>query len=301
MGTRWQARAAWRETRLLPYALVLPLLALLITINLYPALYQIYISLTAYELGGPPPVFIGLHNYGALFRDPRLWNSILITFRFLLFSIPLELVLGMILALLLFNLQARRYFIPLLLLPIITTPVVVGYIFQYLYREDYGLISYLLRLGHLFPGFNLTAHPATVIPALAAVDIWQWTPFVMLILLAGLQALPASAYEAAIVDGASGWQTFWGITLPLLRNQVALALVFRTVDGLRIFDTIYTITRGGPASLSESVTFYLQLTAFQFRQIGYAAAVGMVLLIVGTIFARVYLRLFTSQALQTES
>ncbi len=278
----------------------MPLLALLIAVNLYPALYQIYISLTSYELGGPPPEFIGLHNYGAVFQDPRFWNSVFVTLKFLVLSIPVELTLGMVLALLLFNLPTRRFFIPLLLLPIITTPVVVGYIFQYLYREDYGVISYLLRVVHLFPGYNLTAHPSTVIPALAAVDVWQWTPFVMLILLAGLQALPASVYEAAVVDGASGWQLFWWVTLPLLRNQVALALIFRTVDGLRVFDTIYTITRGGPASLSESVTFYLQLSAFQFRQIGYGAAMGMMLLVIGTLFARLYLRFFTAQALGSE-
>ncbi|BAS26252.1 carbohydrate ABC transporter permease [Limnochorda pilosa] len=275
--------------------LVAPVLLILIVVNLYPALYQIYISFTSYRLGSPLQSFVGLSNYGRLLQDPRFWESLRITLAFLVYTIPAQLALGLLFALLLNASRHRKYFLPFLLLPVVTTPVVVGYMFQYMFREDYGLISYFMRLLHVFPGFNLTANPSTVVPALALVDIWEWTPFVMIVLLAGLQSLPLSVYEAARVDGASPWATFRHVTLPLLRNQFLVALLFRTVDGLRIFDIIHSMTRGGPGTSSESLSIYLQVAGFKFGDLGYAAAMGMVLLIIGVTLANAYLRLIGNQ------
>lgn len=288
---------AHRRRRLnVGYAFVAPVLVVLVVINLYPALYQVYISLTSYQLGLEGAPFVGLANYGRLFQDARFWNAAWVTFKFLLLVIPTELLLGLALAQLLYSCRPRKYFLPLLLLPMVTTPIVVGYIFQYMFREDYGLISYFLRLLHLFPGFNLTANPTTVVPALAFVDVWQWTPFAMLVLLAGLESLPTQVFEAARVDGASALAMFRRITLPMLRNQLAVVLLFRTVDALRVFDIIFAMTRGGPGTASESVSIYLQLTAFRFRDLGYSAAIGMFLLLIGSWLAQAYLKLTGSEA-----
>lgn len=281
-----------------PLYLILPLLITLLIINLYPTIYQIYISLTSYRLASPTCKFIGLSNYVELLSSSRFWNSILVTLKFLVWTIPLEIILGTLIALLIYNCKHGRYFIPLLLLPVTTTPIVVGYIFQYMYREDYGVISYILKLLGVFPGYNLTANPTTVIPAIAIVDVWQWTSFVMLILLAGLQSLPDSIYEAAKVDGASGFQLLRWITIPLLKSQFFIVLIFRTVDVIRMFDIIFSITRGGPGMESENTSVYLQLLAFRFRELGKGAAFSILLMFIGVFFAVLYLKILKTQMVE---
>ncbi|MCX6090261.1 MAG: sugar ABC transporter permease [Atribacterota bacterium] len=282
------------------YILIAPVLFVLIIVNLYPSLYQIFISFMSYKLGSPISSFNGIANYQKLLTDVRFWNSLVITLKLLLYTLPVQLVLGIILAMLLDASRYHKYFLPLLVLPVVTTPVVVGYIFQYMFREDYGLISYFLRLLHLFPGYNLTANTGTVLPAIAMVDTWQWTPFVMIVLLAGLQSLPSSVYEAARVDGGSWWDIFLKITLPLLKSQILVVLLFRTVDVLRIFDTIFALTRGGPGTGSESLTIYLQLTGFRFRNLGYAGAMGMFLLVIASLFTTAFMKLAKSEGIEEE-
>lgn len=288
----------YAKNKYLPVYLILPLLFTLLVVNLYPTIYQIYISLTSYTLAGSTIEFIGLSNYIQLLYDNRFWNSILVIIKFLLYTIPLEVILGMFIALLLYECEYRRYFIPLLLLPVTTTPIVVGYIFQYMYRQDYGIISYVLKVLRIFPGYNLTANPNTVIPAIAIIDIWEWTPFVMLILLAGLQSLPPSIYEAAKVDGASSIQLLKWITIPLLKNQIFIVLIFRTVEIIRLFDIIFSTTRGGPGIASESTSIYLQLLAFRFRELGKGAALSMLLMFIGLFFATLYLRILKNQMIE---
>jgi multiple sugar transport system permease protein len=201
------------------------------------------------------------------------------------------MVVGTAVALLLHNSPHRKLFLPALLLPIVATPIVVGFIFKYMYQEDYGLISYFMKLTHLFPGFNLTSRIHTVLPALAFVDFWEWTPFVMLIMLAGFNGIPLSVTEAANLDGASGWKRLWFVELPMLRAEFLVALLFRTVDIIRVYDIIYATTRGGPGAFSESASVYLQTTAFKFRDLGYACAFGFTLVLLGVALANFYLRL----------
>jgi len=282
------------------YILIAPVLVVLIIVNLYPSIYQIFISFMNYKLGSPVSTFTGLSNYHKLLTDQRFWNSLLVTLRLLVFTLPIQLLLGIILALSLDASKYRKYFLPFLVLPVVTTPIVVGYVFQYMFREDYGLISYFLRLLHLFPGYNLTSNPDTVIPSIALVDTWQWTPFVMIVLLAGLQSLSSSVYEAARVDGASPWKIFTKITLPLLKNQILVVLLFRTVDVLRTFDIIYALTRGGPGTSSETLTIYLQLTGFKFRALGYAGAMGIFLLLIATIITLFYMKVIRTDTLEGE-
>ena len=208
----------------------------------------------------------------------------------MLFALPAELIVGTAVALLLHNSPHRKIFLPALLLPIVATPIVVGFIFKYMYQEDYGLISFFMKLLHIFPGFNLTSQIHTVLLALAFVDFWEWTPFVMLIMLAGFNGIPVSVTEAANLDGASGWTRLWFIELPMLRAEFLVALLFRTVDIIRVYDIIYATTRGGPGAFSESASVYLQTVAFKFRDLGYASAFGFTLVLLGVALATLYLR-----------
>lgn len=281
--------------RRLGYMFLAPLIAVLLVVNLYPSLYQLWISFSSYRLAGPPARFVGWANYARLLHDERLGHSLIVTLKFLAYTVPMELVAGMALALLLSGSRWRKYFLPPLLIPVIITPVVAGYIFQYLYREEYGLIPYLLGLIGIDLGYNVTTHPATVIAALAIVDIWQWTPFACVVMLAGLQSLPHSVFEAARVDGAGPLAILRSVTLPLLKNQILIVLLFRTVDGLKVFDTVYAMTRGGPGTESEVVSLYLHLVGFQFRLLGYGAAIGMVLVLLGTLLANFYFKLLRAQ------
>lgn len=281
--------------RYVPLLFLAPLVLLLVLVNLYPAVYQIITSFTSRTLGFQTADFVGVANYVHLFQDGRFWNSLWITLQLLIFTVPIELAAGMVLALLLNESPHRRFFLPVLLLPMVVTPIVVGFIFKYMYQQDYGIISYLLKLIHLYPGYNPTSNIHTVLPAIAVIDIWEWTPFAMIILLAGLQSLSQSVLEAANLDGASRWQIFWWVIVPLLKGEIIVVLLFRFVDVLRIYDIIYALTRGGPGSFSESVSIYLQLVAFRFREIGYASAFGIVLVFLGAGLASMCLRILKSR------
>jgi multiple sugar transport system permease protein len=278
-----------------PLLFLLPLLAILLVINIYPTVFEIGASFSSMTLGLPGAPFVGLANFGKLFTDARFWNSLWVTVRLLLFAVPAELIAGTAIALMLHATPHRRIFFPVLLIPIVMTPIVAGFVFKYMFQEDYGLISWFLKLVHLFPGFNLTTQIRTVLPALAFVDFWQWTPFVMLIVLAGLNKIPASVMEASSLDGTSGWQRFIYIVLPMLRAEFLVALLFRTVDVFRIYDIIYATTRGGPGAFSESASVYLQITAFQFRDLGYACAFAFTLVMIGVAWANLYLRVLRSR------
>ncbi len=291
MTSRRGARRRWA-----PLFFLLPLLVVLLVINVYPTVFEISASFSSITLGQPGARFTGLDNFRRLVTDQRFWNSLRVTVEILLFAVPAEMVAGTLIALMLHASRHRKIFFPALLVPIVMTPIVAGFVFKYMFQEDYGLISWLLRLVGLFPGFNLTTRIQTVLPAIALVDFWQWTPFVMLIVLAGLNKIPASVMEAASLDGASAWQRFSRIVLPMLQAEFLVALLFRTVDVMRIYDIIYATTRGGPGSFSESASMYLQISAFQFRDLGYACAFAFALMLLGVLWANVYQRVLRSGA-----
>jgi len=279
-----------------PYLFLLPLLLILFIINIYPTIFEIVTSFSSRTMGMTSVHFVGLFNYRHMLTDPRFWNSLWVTLRLLLFALPAELVVGTAIALLLHNSPYRKYFLPPLLLPIVTTPIVVGFIFKYMYQEDYGLLSFFMKALHVFPGFNLTSHVHTVLPSIAFIDFWEWTPFVMLIMLAGFNGIPVSVTEAADLDGASGWKRLWHVQLPMLRAEFLVALLFRTVDIIRVYDIIYATTRGGPGVFSESASIYLQTAAFKFRDLGYACAFGFTLVLIGVALATIFLRIARSGA-----
>lgn len=268
------------KTKTFAYVLLAPATLALLTVGAFPITYQFYISFTDLSLASPwGSSWTGLENYRYLIEDPRFLNSVWVLIRFWLGGLGLTMILGTGLALLAFRVPIARRLMPILILPMVATPIVIANFFQYLYSEQYGLIRYLLEPIGLYPGFNPTARADTVIWSLIAVDVWQWTPFVMLIVWGGLSSISTEMLESARVDGASSWQTTWLILLPLLVGEIGTAAIFRTVEGLRSFVIIWGLTRGGPGTASEATSIYIYNTAFRSLELGYAAAVGSALLL----------------------
>jgi len=255
-----------------------PALAAILALLVFPTLYNAYMSLFNWYIS-KPPAYVGLGNYVEMFlRDERFWGAVAQTAYLTGITIPPELALGTAIAVLF------RQRIPgsaalrvLFMLPMVATPVAMALVWSMLLTPTGGLLNHLLEQVGLPPSLWAT-HPDTVIPSLAMVDVWQWTPMVTLIVLAGLESLPREPFEAAVIDGASPWRAFRSITLPLLKPTLAVAAMFRTIDSLKAFDVIYVITQGGPGTSSETLNVYIYQTGFNYLHLGYSSALIMVLL-----------------------
>jgi multiple sugar transport system permease protein len=252
----------------------LPAMLFILLMMVFPILYTVYNSLTGWSLtNGTPQTLVGLANYKALLVDQRLWEAIVRTFYFTALAVAVEIILGVTIALLLNrDFWGKRLVNSLLLLPMMATPVAIAMVWLFMYEPTAGIIDFVLRDLHL-PAPLWIAGPNSVIPALALVDIWEWTPMIALICLAGLAGLPHEPIEAAIVDGASQWQIIRRITLPLLVPTIMVAGLLRLIDALKTFDIIYTMTGGGPGHSSETLNIYTYLQAFNFFNFGYASAI----------------------------
>jgi len=279
-------RAPWGE-RALPYLLLAPAVTVLLALTVYPLVYAVTVSLKT------PAGAWTLGNFARLWSDRFFAVALAQTLGYALAALILEFVLGLALALLLDGeLRARNLFRSLLLVPMLLPPVVVAVIWRLIYNPTFGALNGTLGSWGI-PTESLTwiASPSLALPSVILVDVWQWTPFMFLILLAGLQAIPPEPYEAAMIDGASAWQTFWHVTLPLLKPAILIALLLRTMDLLRIFDQIFILTQGGPGFATEMVSLYIYKTAFRFSDYGYAAAMSFVLLAVIHVISLGYIRL----------
>ncbi len=255
----------------------LPALAFVALLMVFPILYTAYNSLTGWDLGtGKPATFIGLGNYATLVGDGRFLAAVGRTFVFTALAVGVEVVLGIGIALLLHReFRGRRLLTSILLLPMMATPVAIAMVWLLMYEPTAGIVNYLLRQAHLPPPLWI-AGSDSVIPALVIVDVWEWTPMVVLITLAGLAGLPSDPFEAARVDGASGWQVTRLITLPLLVPTIVVATLLRLIDALKTFDIIYGMTGGGPGFASETLNIFTYQQAFQYFSFGYAASVLIV-------------------------
>ena len=260
-------------------AFLSPALLLIALIVTFPLLYTLFQSGTDWVLTNPrPQQFIGLKNYVELTGDSRAVAALVRTVLLTVFSVGFQMVLGVGMAVVM-----NRYFFgrglvrTLALLPIVATPVAISLVFVIMMNPSSGIFNVGLRSLGLLPLAWIYGEN-TVLPSLVLVDTWQWTPFVMLIALAGLATLPDEPYEAARIDGASPWQIFFKITLPLLMPTLFVALLFRTIDTLKLFDTIYAMTQGGPGTASETVNLYLYTLGFTYFRMGYASSLVIALL-----------------------
>jgi multiple sugar transport system permease protein len=248
----------------------------------FPVVYTLWLSFHEWFASSPKgPAFVGLENYIKLIvTDPRFQGAFIRTFLFTVLAVGLQTVLGIAMALV-FNEEfvGRGLFRSLFLLPMMATPVAVSLVWLMMYDPTSGLLNYLLSLVGIGPSLWV-ADPGIALLCLVVVDSWKFTPLIMLIVLAGLSALPAEPYESAIIDGASASQLFWRITLPLLRPTIVVAVLFRSIDALKTFDSIFVITRGGPLYATETLNIYSFVTAFQYFNMGYSSALLVIFFIV---------------------
>lgn len=275
---------------------VLPTLIFIISIFLIPIVYTVVISFFNWNLLRPDlgVRFVGLQNYIRAFRDSFTWETMGRTFYFVIVSVLLELIFGFIIALSL-NTEFKGWKVvqSIILIPFMIAPVVVGFAWKFVLNNDYGpLPQLLMNIGFSSIAENpLLANPNSAMFMVILADVWEYTPFVTLVLLAGLKALPQEPYEAAYVDGASAIQRFFYITLPLLRPSIMVAIVIRTLTSLRVFDTIFIMTGGGPGSATETLSFYGYRTAFQSYQMGYSSAINLISFFLAIVFTLIYMKI----------
>ncbi|MCL5110848.1 MAG: sugar ABC transporter permease [Chloroflexi bacterium] len=270
-----------------------PAVIMLLLVMVFPSLYNIYMSMqTWFATSTAEPQFVGLQNFADLFgKDENFRDSIWRTIYFTALAVVLELVIGLAIALLLNReLKGHKVIRTLFMLPMMATPTAMALIWVLMYNPTLGVLNYLLSLIGV-PPQEWLSNLALVIPALAVVDIWQYTPFVTLLLLAGLATIPVEPVESAKIDGASAWQILWHITLPLLRPTIVVAALFRIIDTLKTFDTIYVMTQGGPGRASQTINLFAFQTAFEYFHIGYAAAVSLSLIALVFMVSGVLIRL----------
>ena len=278
--------AARQSGRLGLAGLVTPAVLFTLLLIAFPFCYTAWLSLEKVQLGGSAS-FVGAANYTHMLADGLFWNGLWISLILYGLSLVLQLVAGTYLALLLFGAKRMPGIVrSLLISPFMLPPVVAGMMFLVILDPSIGAANWLLQAVGLPPSAWL-ASPQWVVPTLALIDTWQWAPYVALIVLGGLQSLPASVYEAAQIDSASPWRTFWRITFPLLLPTLATATVLRSVDLLRFFDIIYITTQGGPGDASDTLNVYGFRVGFEFFQFGYAAALAVTLtaIVLGAVLA----------------
>jgi multiple sugar transport system permease protein len=280
---------AWREPSYWPF--VAPAMIVVLAVIIFPWAYTIWMSLHEWKVGSKP-TFVGLANYFRLPSDTRFVESVGHTLVYTALSVALPLLLGTLAAVVFNNrFPMRGFFRGLFILPMMATPVAIALVWTMMFHPQLGVLNYLLSLVGLPPSLWVF-HPATAIPSLVLVETWQWTPLVMLIVLGGLSAIPAEPYESALIDGATTWQTFRYISLPLITPFLLIAAMIRMIDAVKSFDIIFAITQGGPGSASETINLYLYSVAFVYYDVGYASAIVVVFfaLIVALAGALLHLR-----------
>lgn len=280
-----------------------PTLVALISIVVFPLVFSLSLSFHDWNIiRAKAWSWTGIANYRTiLFEDSYFRSAFKVTLLYLAGTVSLQFGLGLVVALILHRITEKiiGFLRTTLIIPITMTPVVVGMIWRLMYNPDLGMLNYFLAWFRLSP-VNWTGMPGTALPSVMMADIWEWTPFVALILLAGLQALPQEPFEAALVDGASSWQTFRYVTLPLLSPVMLVALLIRLMDSFKTFDLIFVLTQGGPGMSTEILNYYTYRYGFKFFHLGYASALSWLLLVVVTIISIVLVRIIQSRGISTE-
>ncbi len=267
---------------------VIPTIVFLILINIFPLFYSLFLSFADYSaISGKPPDFIGIQNYREILHDPHIWESLYITMKYVIISVSGQLVVGFGIALLLNRaIPFKGTITTLLMLPMMMSMAIVGLFWKLLYSPSWGIINYLLGLGK----FVWISNPKMALFAIAITDIWMWSPFVMLLSLAGLSAIPQHLYEAAAIDRASRWFTFRRITLPLVTPLLLIAVIFRTMEAFKTFDLAFIMTGGGPGTVTELISIKLYNMAFPQWQTGKSCALAYILLIMIIGISNIYIK-----------
>ena len=270
---------------------IAPAMITMYALSVIPTIFLVAISFTNYRLGWDfsRMKFVGLDNYIRLFsgQDTDFWHSVWISLLFMVLATAIEMALGFLLAMLLNSseFKLKPLVIGILIIPLAMTPSIAAQMWKLMFNSEYGIINYYLQL---FFGFKVTWLSADMaFWSVLIVDIWQFTPFVTLLIYAGLRSMPTDPYESAAIDGATPFQTLIHITIPMMRKLIFLALLFRAIDSLRLFDTVFVLTQGGPGNATEFLSMHVyRLANAQNGLLGRAAAVAIVLLVLVTIISR---------------
>ncbi|BBI32148.1 carbohydrate ABC transporter permease [Cohnella abietis] len=270
--------------------LIAPAFIILLVLSMGPLMHSIYTGMFSSNLAKSTKTFVGFGNYKEIMQDTYFWNAFFNTLYQVFGTVGIQLLVGMGIALLLARtFKGVKILRSLYLLPMMTTPIVVGLVWRMLYNPELGLINYYLdKIG--ISGPNWLGDPSWAMPSIILADVWLSTPFLTMILLAGLQTLPTEPYESAELDGANRFQTFWYITMPLLKPYIYMAILFRLMDAIKRFDTIYIMTGGGPGNKTETLNIYVYHQAFEFLKTGYAAALSNVMLVFILVISIYFLR-----------
>jgi multiple sugar transport system permease protein len=284
-------RAQGRATRSsrLGYLLIAPTMVTLVVVGLVPFLYAIYLSLHDVPYGRVGE-FSGLENYRVLLSDGRFWHSIWVALVFVGIAVPVEFVLGMLGALVLNQkIRLRGLIIPMLFVPTMMAPIVVALLWKIMLAGSWGLISYnVLERLRIVSETSVFGSADLALYTLILIDVWQWTPFMIIAFYAGLQALPLSPYRAAQVDGASPFQMFVRITVPLMMPLMAVMVLLRIIDAFKVFDTIFLLTGGGPGNATESPSVFGYKLVFEFWKLGEASAFAVVIWVLFFVFCNLF-------------
>jgi len=281
--------------RTIAWLFVSPAIVLLLVVNIFPLLWTVYLSFTNYRANRTAKAveWIGLENYRRVLSDGDIWHTLQVTAHFLAWTMLLQVVIGFGLAWLI-NKQFKThgFWTTVILLPMMLSPAVVGNFWTFLYQPQIGLFNYVVSFVSGIPasGFTMIGDVDLAPWAIVIVDTWMWTPFVMLICLAGLRSIPDDIYEAAEVDRAGPWRQFWSITLPMVLPFLMLAVLFRAIENFKMFDLVVELTSGGPGSVTELASINLKREAFEKWRTGYSSAFAVILFV--TVFgaANIYVK-----------
>ena len=290
-----------KSSHRLAFLFLLPSLFFISLFAVYPILESFRLSFYRLILTLPwlGQKMVGWENYADLWSDPVALQSLRTTLIFVGVTIPLELLFGLGVALVMNEaFRGRGLLRAVVLIPWAIPTVVSSQMWRFIFNDRYGLFNFVLFGGDASRYLAPLADPHLALIAIIAAEVWKTTPFAALIMLAGLQAIPDDLYEAASVDGATGWQQFWHITLPLIRPAVLLALLFRTIDALRVFDLVFVMTQGGPADTTNVLQFYGYKKTFAEGMLGYGSAIAVAVFLLSLVLSLVYLRMLKTSRLE---
>ena len=278
--------------RKLNYVFTIPTILFVLGMVLFPIIYTFVLSFHSWRMSANIPwKFVGLDNYVELFSDSRFPNAVLRTFIFALIALAFEIVLGMVIAIYLDRVFFGKNFVKTaFLLPMVATPVAIGMVWKLIYEPNIGILNTIIRNMN-GPKIDWLGDSGKAIYSLVVVDVWQWTPFLMLIISAGLTSIPLELFEAAMVDGASGIKIVFKVTLPLLRPTIYTAVLLRLIDVLKTFDIIYSMTQGGPGFATETMNILSFRQAFEFLQFGEASATLIIFFVIVMAIAALTIKL----------
>ena len=276
--------------------LMIPGCVFLLVVIVAPIISTFSMSLTNYNFIKPQSkTFVGFKNYIDIFKDPFFWETAWHTLIYVVSAVALEFSLGTLLALFFFRLNKENSILmSFFILPSVISPIVVGLIFRYMLNTEYGFFTYFLNNLGLFKGVALLGNSATALPSVIVADIWQWTPFMTLMIISGLISLPTEPYEAAKVDGASGATIFFRITLPLLIPVVRVSLMLRIADVIKEFDKIFVMTDGGPGTATETLNYYSYRVNFRYFTMGKGSALVTIILVFILIISVIMIKMMKS-------